>query len=681
MTESPLLAVSVLNWNTPEATLACLASLHSSTYANFRVVVVDNASADDSAARIAAAFPAARLIINGSNLGYAGGHAAALHQAQEWGAAALLLLNSDAEVEAQTLQELVDAWRQHGDALYGGAPLCRRGAAVVLNFPQKYLQPAGRPRPWRRDRVVHWTAQCNSADARRVGAVAGSCLLVPLALVGRHGWLDPAWFLYCEEIDYCYRLRDAGVASWLVPRARLWHAGGGSQRDLPALRDGVHYYHARNEIELARRHAGAAVAALVVLKKLGRALLLAPWRPARAAYLLRGVFDVLCGRLGKIVAPETLLRGPGMATSPGSEGPAAAAFGVAAASDGGVLGDAAAAASATPSQLQRSALRSALWRRLRALWPGTRAAGVVHEPAGASWLIYSAQPAPFLREYHDYCVDLFRRALRRRTQALRLQFDDAVENAASSTAPLCHIAFQWEHTLVRPGGRDSAGAPPGTVPTGRGEERYLVRIAGLERLRRAAAVIDYSRQNLAHITAGGRHDDYLARCVALAPLLYAPDFAAAARPLQLLATFADPHQPRRAGLLQRARAQGLPLRNVRGIWDGAGVGALYRASRVLLNVHQTDDHHTLEELRVLPALLKGVIVVSEDVPLREAVPYHAFIVWAAYDELLDTARGVLDDYAAVHARLFGDGRLLRLVAQLRLDNAAAVEQVLQRLQR
>lgn len=677
MTESPLLVVSVLNWNTPEATLECLASLYSSTYANFRVVVVDNASADDSAARIAAAFPAARLIVNGSNLGYAGGHAAVLHQAQEWGAAALLLLNSDAEVEAQTLQELVDAWRQHGAALYGGAPLCRRGDAVVLNFPQKYLQPAGRPRPWRRDRAVHWNPQWNSADARRVGAVAGSCLLLPLALVERHGWLDPAWFLYCEEIDYCYRLREAGVASWLVPRARLWHAGGGSQRDLPALRDGVHYYHARNEIELARRHAGAGVAALVVLKKLGRALLLAPWRPARAAWLLRGVLDVLRGRLSKVVAPETLLPGPGIATSSGSGRPTPAALGSAAAAEDGATGG----ASATPSQLQRSALRSALCRRLRALWPGPRAAGVVHEPAGASWLIYPAQPAPFLREYHDYCVDLFRRALRRSTQALRLQFDDAVDNAVSSTAELRTVAFQWEHTLVRPGGRDSDGAPPGAVPTGRGEERYLVRIAGLQRLRRAAAVIDYSQQNLAHIAAGGRHGDYLARCVALAPLLYEPDFAAAARPLQLLATFADPRQPRRAALLQRARAQSLPLRNIRGIWDAAGVGALYRASRVLLNVHQTDDHHTLEELRVLPALLKGVIVVSEDVPLREAVPYHEFIVWAAYDELLDTARGVLDDYAAAHARLFGDGRLQRLVAQLQADNAMAVEQVLQRLQR
>lgn len=660
MTEPPLLAVSVLNWNTPQATLDCLAALYSSTYENFRVIVVDNASADDSAARIAAAFPAVRLIVNAENPGYAGGHATALRQAQEWGAAALLLLNSDAEVEAQTLRELVNAWREQGDALYGGAPLCRRGDAIVLNFPQKYLQPDGRPRPWRRDREVPWSPAWNTARPRRVGAAAGSCLLLPLALVQEHGWLDGAWFLYCEEIDYCYRLRDAGVASWLVPRARLWHAGGGSQRDWPALRDGMHYYHARNEIELARRHAGAGVAALVLLKKLGRVLLLAPRRPARAVHLLRGAFDGLRRRLGKVVAPEALLP-PGRAAS--------AAPGLAATSGGG--------AAAALSPLRRSALRGALWRRLRVPWPGSRAASVVCEPAAASWLIYAARPAPFLREYHDYCVALFRAVLRRRTQALRLRFGDAVECEVFSTTPVYRIDFQWEHTLVRPGGRDSAGAVPGAVLTGRGAERYLVRIAGLERLRQAAAVIDYSRQNLAHIAAGGRHDDYLDRCVAIAPLLYAPDFAVAARPLPLLATFADPHQPRRAALLRAARARGVPLRNIRGIWDGAGVGALYRASRILLNVHQTDDHHTLEELRVLPALLKGVIVVSEDVPLREAVPYHEFIVWAAYDELLDTARGVLADYAAVHARLFGDGRLQRRLAQLQADNAAAVERVLQ----
>jgi GT2 family glycosyltransferase len=225
----PLVVASVLNWNTPALTLRCLRALGACDYPALRVVVVDNASSDDSIAQIRAAWPAITLLCATENRGFAEGHALALAQARSWNAAALWLLNSDAEPEAGALRRLVDAWHAHGDAIYGGAPLCATAdGRQQLNFPDKYLDPAGRPRPFRRDRRVLYDASWATAPPRRVGAVAGSCLLLPLRVIDTQGWLDPAWFLYCEEIDYCYRLRGHGVACWLVPQARVWHAGGGS---------------------------------------------------------------------------------------------------------------------------------------------------------------------------------------------------------------------------------------------------------------------------------------------------------------------------------------------------------------------------------------------------------------------------------------------------------------------
>ena len=62
--------------------------------------------------------------------------------------------------------------------------------------------------------------------------------------------------------------------------------------------------------------------------------------------------------------------------------------------------------------------------------------------------------------------------------------------------------------------------------------------------------------------------------------------------------------------------------------------ALLDSTQILINVHTTAHHHTLEEYRVLPALLRGCVVVSEDVPLAREVPYADSIVFAPYERLL-----------------------------------------------
>lgn len=304
----PLVVISVVSWNTAARTLECLASLQALTYPNVRIVVVDNASRDDSVARIAAAYPEVCIVQSPDNCGFADGHALACHQAQAWDAAAIWMINSDATVEAHSLTHLVTAWQQHGDGIYGGVPLLRReDGTVLLNFPAKYLDPAGTPRAFLRDADVEFTPDWQERSCLPVGAVAGSCFFLPLQLVHVHGWLDPCWFLYCEEIDYCYRLRARGVTSYLEPRSRIWHGGGGSHQAMPGVENCVHYYRARNEIVLTRRHAGRLRAWLVAAKKLARAT--SAWRsnPQRAQLILAGVRDALQNRMGKTHAPEDFL--------------------------------------------------------------------------------------------------------------------------------------------------------------------------------------------------------------------------------------------------------------------------------------------------------------------------------------------------------------------------------------
>jgi hypothetical protein len=107
---------------------------------------------------------------------------------------------------------------------------------------------------------------------------------------------------------------------------------------------------------------------------------------------------------------------------------------------------------------------------------------------------------------------------------------------------------------------------------------------------------------------------------------------------------------------------------------------LYDRSAILLNVHQTPHHHTLEEFRVLPALLRGVVVISEVVPLVEHVPFREYVVWSTLADFPATTRRVLEHYEEYHGRFFGsEGGLEAVLAGMRERALAGLErQVLSR---
>lgn len=212
------------------------------------------------------------------------------------------------------------------------------------------------------------------------------------------------------------------------------------------------------------------------------------------------------------------------------------------------------------------------------------------------------------------------------------------------------VGINFEHTLVSPGGRDSAGAPSGviSVPDGSGN-RYTVRIAEQSYLSKCDIVIDYSMPNCFNVRSSRKFPDIAARQVYIAPCLYPIVWTRTGRTVDVLTTFLDTSQPRRKALLECA---GSLCTNVSSCFEGSELCQLYQSAKILINIHQTPHHHTFEELRVLPALQNGVIVVAEDSPLKEMIPYHEAIVWASYDRILDVARDVLSRYDEMWSQLF-----------------------------
>ncbi len=642
--DTPLVVVSIVSWNTAELTIACVESVLALDYSNFRVAVIDNDSIDDSVRRVRERFPGVAVIALAENRGFADGHAAALSLARELGAAAIWLVNSDARVDVDALSKLVEAWQAHGDALYGGLPLRERGGETTIDFPAKFLPPDARPRVWLRDTEIRFDEAWKSAPARKVGAVMGTTMLVPMRVMERHGWMDRRWFLYCEEIDYCYRLRTHGIESILVPQSRVWHLRGGSHRDKAAVEDCIAYYRARNEIALAQRHGAAHVAAIWAVKKAMLALRTLVPRPSRARMILAGVLDALRRTFGKRHAPERFL-------------------------DNGF-----------PPLRKIAEFRPERWSRKlmtigRRLFHKQRSCCI--DRLGTSKLAFDPEFPLFVRQYYFNCIWEIERALvdgGHRLNVIVGNMDCAFDNANRTL----RIGLQWEHTLVKPGGRDSEGAPRGRIPIEGSGESYLVRVQDREFLETCDLVIDYSRPNLVNLERSPRFASLVRNFVHVAPLLYdfAPDDRR--RKFDIVTLFADTAQRRRREFLDDARAAGLPIRNVAGVFSHGGLRRLYDRTRILVNLHQTEHHHTFEELRVLPALLRGVVVVSEDVPLREEIPYHRFIVWTDAATLIETVRDVHENYTAYRARLIESPQLQQVLHAMKVANRRTIETALRR---
>ena len=104
----PKVCIIVLNWNGWADTCHCLSSLQHLTYSNYRILVVDNGSTDDSVEQIRTQFPGIELVEAGSNLGFASGCNAGIARALAAGADYVWLLNNDTTVDASALGGLVD---------------------------------------------------------------------------------------------------------------------------------------------------------------------------------------------------------------------------------------------------------------------------------------------------------------------------------------------------------------------------------------------------------------------------------------------------------------------------------------------------------------------------------------------------------------------------------------------
>ncbi len=249
-------AVILLNWNTPVYTATCINSLK--TYCDgrlFDIIVADNGSTDHSLITLQAQFPDVIFIDNKSNLGFAEGNNRALIYSINNGYTYSLLINTDTLVD----EDIITALSRHLD-LYPAA------AAV---------QPAIY---WMHDRSKIWNGKGgfntitgvvssatnlpttnDLASFKQAKWVTGCCALLRNSALEKGGLFNKLFFLYFEDAELSYRLRDNGFELHYLPSVKMYHEAGVSAKLSPQKKEGmlspvIHYYVSRNHIWFLRKY-------------------------------------------------------------------------------------------------------------------------------------------------------------------------------------------------------------------------------------------------------------------------------------------------------------------------------------------------------------------------------------------------------------------------------------------
>jgi len=229
--EPPELSIVIVNWNTRDLLRDCLNSVYAETEAtSFEVLVVDNASSDGSTAMIRGEFPQVRLMENRENLGFARANNQAIRESR---GSYILLLNPDTVVLSGALDEMVSFMRAHPDVDASGP--------MILN-PDRSLQPSTQDSRYAFDLCTRFLleecllgylprllvrklgkSETRSSHHRQVSAALGACIMITRRASNKVGLLDEQYFLFSEETDWFYRLKQVGGKTYFIPEARIIH--------------------------------------------------------------------------------------------------------------------------------------------------------------------------------------------------------------------------------------------------------------------------------------------------------------------------------------------------------------------------------------------------------------------------------------------------------------------------
>lgn len=212
-------AVVILNWNGWRDTIECVESLRRQTRPPQWIVVVDNASSDESEERLRALGADLTVLQSGANLGFAGGSNVGVRWALAQGADAVWLLNNDATADKGALASLLETHERSPRAGAIGTRIYEASRPEVLQC-------------WGGGWINVWTGRAREFSHRveetHLDYISGCSLFLSRAALESCGLLDEGFFMYFEDAELSLRYRAAGLELAVADAARVFHKGGAS---------------------------------------------------------------------------------------------------------------------------------------------------------------------------------------------------------------------------------------------------------------------------------------------------------------------------------------------------------------------------------------------------------------------------------------------------------------------
>jgi GT2 family glycosyltransferase len=254
--------ISVLNYNNFLATKKCINSILSIPQKNLKIFIVDNNSSDNSFLKLKSEFPSLKIYKSNYNGGYAAGHKNAVSYALKNEFDFIWILNNDLTIRKNTLESLLSGARKYGLGLYGSITL-KSESPDVINFGGGLTNDISKPFNYNSFENYSLKEYLKTIKLRPVQSIEGSSFLISTEIIIKHGFMREDFFMYGEEIDYCYRLNKLGIKSYIVPTSVVIHKGAESLKKKRYLEK---YYRRRNFLFFEKDHYGVSILKNISIK-------------------------------------------------------------------------------------------------------------------------------------------------------------------------------------------------------------------------------------------------------------------------------------------------------------------------------------------------------------------------------------------------------------------------------
>ena len=213
--EEPKISIVILNYNAGQLLLDCVESIKNTDYKNYEIIVVDNASKDNSHKECKKKFSEIKLIENDKNLGYCEGNNVGLRKVE---GKFVVVLNPDTLVESKWLKELVRGYNKFGDGIYQPKFLTTDNHKI-LQGTGNMIQLFGFG--FSPNRNVIDNGQFNKPEV--VGYASGTCLFTSTVILQKLGMFDSFLFAYHDDLDLCWRAAMQDIKSYYIPTSIVYH--------------------------------------------------------------------------------------------------------------------------------------------------------------------------------------------------------------------------------------------------------------------------------------------------------------------------------------------------------------------------------------------------------------------------------------------------------------------------